>query len=136
MPVDRSPSNSIKLLLVEDHDVVRESLSARLNAEPDIYVVAAVGTVEAALEQVTSQPPDVAVLDVGLPDGDGVTLCRRIRAVSPSTRCIIHTGTDLDPETAIRAGAVAVVLKQLIGDRLLQTIRDTPNSGPNEHGLS
>ena len=118
-----APGDSIRVLLVDDHVLTREGLTAKLSAEPDIVVVDAVATVAEAVDDVTGLIPDVVVLDVHLPDGDGIALCRRIRTISPSTRCIVHTGVEIRPETAGNAGAAAVVLKQLSGNELLDTIR-------------
>lgn len=116
-------TNPIRVLLVDDHELTREGLTDQLNAQPDIEVVAAVGTFAEALETITIVSTEVAVIDVQLPDGNGIALCKRIRRVSPATRCIIHTSTEIGPETAADAGAVAVVLKQLSGTELLATVR-------------
>jgi two-component system, NarL family, response regulator DevR len=132
MTIDRSIGSTVRVLIVEDHDLVREQLITRLDAQPDISVVGGVGTVAAAIEQVSALLPDVAVLDVQLPDGNGLALCRRIRAISAATRCIFHTAVQIGPESAASVGAVAVVVKQLAGDELLSAIRRAAQDDVND----
>lgn len=133
------------VLLVEDHDLTRKALCALLNSQPDIDVVAdsaprSSRTVADAIDLVTELAPEVAILDLRLPDGTGLDLCRRIRSISPSTTGIIHTGLELEPAVAREAGAAAIALKQL-SDSQLQTIlrrhrpsrtklRDRSTAGP------
>jgi DNA-binding NarL/FixJ family response regulator len=115
----------IRVVLVEDHDLAREALTALLNAQPDIDVVSDVATVAEAVDQITTLAPRVAVIDAQLTDGSGIALCQRIQAISPHTRCIIHTSIQIDPEPATEAGADAIVLKQVTNSQLLDAIRDT-----------
>jgi two-component system response regulator DevR len=111
------------VMLVEDHDLVRQGLTTHVNAQADMTVIGAVATMAEALEQLTILRPDVAVIDVQLPDGNGLVLCQRIHNISPSTRCIIHTSAEINPEDAAQAGAAAVVLKQLVHNELYDAIR-------------
>ncbi len=125
MTDDSPPDPVIRVLIVEDHEVARRHLADLLGSNADISIVAAVGTVAAAIEHTTRSTPAVAVLDVQLPDGNGIELSRRIRTLSPTTECIIHTSVEVAPELVAEAGAAAVVLKQVIGSELLDTIRRT-----------
>lgn len=121
---------NISVVLVEDHKKAREAIIELLNAEPDINVVGAAGTAADGMRQIESCGPDIAVVDVQLPDGNGIALCRDARAISPRTRCIVHTSIEVGPETASYAGIAAVVLKQLSGNELVRTIRTTANVAP------
>lgn len=123
MAWDGGTDEPIRVALVEDHERTRERLTAWLNEQADMDVVADVASVAAAVDTIARLVPDVAVVDVQLPDGNGVDLCQRIKTISPSTRCIIHTSVEIGPETAQAAGAHAVVLKQLSGNQLLVSIR-------------
>lgn len=119
---------SIRVLLVEDHPEVRQGLTDLLNSNDDIEVIEGVATVAEAIDELTSLAPDIAVVDVQLPDGNGFALCQRIQTISPRTRCIIHTSTNVGPEAATAPGVDAVVLKQLNSSQLLNTIRKIAES--------
>ena len=113
---------SVRILVVDDHELVREGVTARLASAAGLSVVGEASCGEEAVDRVTELMPDVVVIDYQLPDGNGVTLCRRVRGISPLTRCVIYTATGVDYNDAIAAGASAVVLKQLVGDQLIETI--------------
>lgn len=117
------PTAPIRVLVVDGHAVIRQRLIERLDAQEDMNVVAEAATGQEAVAGTTRHAPDVALIDLQLPDGDGLDLCRRIHTISPRTKCIIHVGTRLDGDAASAAGADAIVFKQLLGDRLLETIR-------------
>ena len=127
------PTHSIRVLLVEDHALTRQGLTDQLNAQSDITVVSAVATVPLAIAAAAEHHPDVAVIDLQLPEGDAVELCQRLARVSPDTRRIIHTRTEADGEPAVRAVADAVVLKRLSGTELAATIhRVTATDHPHD----
>jgi len=115
----------ISVFLLDDHEVVRRGLRDLLTAEPDIDVTGEAGTAGAALRLVPSLRPDVAVLDVRLPDGDGVSVCREIRSTLPETACLMLTsyGDDHALLGAIIAGAAGYVLKQTCGSDLVSAVR-------------
>ncbi|HTP16130.1 MAG TPA: response regulator transcription factor [Streptosporangiaceae bacterium] len=115
----------ISVFLLDDHEVVRRGLRDLLTAEPDIDVIGEAGTAGAALRLVPSLRPDVAVLDVRLPDGDGVSVCREIRSTLPETACLMLTsyGDDHALLGAIMAGAAGYVLKQTCGSDLVSAVR-------------
>ncbi|POX48407.1 response regulator transcription factor [Streptomyces sp. Ru72] len=119
------PGNPIRVFLLDDHEVVRRGVRDLLNDEPDIEVIGEAGTVEQALVRVPALRPQVAVLDVRLPDGDGVTVCRELRSRMPELACLMLTSFD-DEEAlldSIMAGASGYVLKQIQGSDLVSAVR-------------
>ena len=115
----------VRVFLLDDHEVVRRGVHDLLDAEPDLEVIGEAGTVEQALIRVPALRPDVAVLDVRLPDGDGVSACRELRSRVPGLACLMLTSFD-DEEAlldAIMAGASGYVLKQISGTDLVTAVR-------------
>src|SRR5262249_45254783 len=119
---DRS---QIAVFLLDDHEIVRRGVRELLEAEPDITVIGEAGTAESALGRIPALKPDVAVLDVRLPDGNGVTVCREIRSKMPEVACLMLTsfGDDEALFDAIMAGAAGYVLKQIRGTDLVGAVR-------------
>src|SRR5246127_4978872 len=115
----------ISVFLLDDHEVVRRGVRDLLEAEPDVTVVGEAGTAASALARIPALRPDVAVLDVRLPDGDGVTVCREIRSRMPGVACLMLTsfGDDDALMDAIMAGAAGFVLKQIRGTDLVGAVR-------------
>ena len=115
----------IKVFLLDDHEIVRRGVKDMLEAEPDIMVIGEAGTAASALARIPALMPDVAVLDVRLPDGDGVTVCREIRSRHPEVACLMLTsfGDDEALFNAIMAGAAGYVLKQIKGTDLVGAVR-------------
>lgn len=127
MPEPRTftEQNPIRVFLLDDHEVVRRGLVDLLDAEPDISVIGDAGTVDQALVRGPALRPDVAVLDVRLPDGDGISVCRELRSQMPELACLMLTSFD-DEEAlldAIMAGASGYVLKQIKGSDLVSAVR-------------
>lgn len=120
-----SAERPIRVLLLDDHEVVRRGVNDLLDAEPDIEVVGEAATSEQALARGRALRPDVAVLDIRLPDGDGVTVCRELRSQIPGIACLMLTSFDDDDALldAIMAGAAGYVLKQIKGSDLLAAVR-------------
>src|ERR1700744_3109189 len=118
-------ARQIAVFLLDDHEVVRRGVRDLLEAEPDITVVGESGTASSALARIPALRPDVAVLDVRLPDGDGVTVCREIRSRMPEVACLMLTsfGDDDALFDAIMAGAAGYVLKQIRGTDLVGAVR-------------
>lgn len=115
----------VRVFLLDDHEVVRRGVHDLLDAEPDLTVVGEAGTAEQALARVPALRPHVAVLDVRLPDGDGVSVCRELRSRMPDLACLMLTSFD-DEEAlvdAIIAGASGYVLKQICGNDLVKAVR-------------
>lgn len=106
-------TGTITVFLLDDHEIVRRGVRDLLEAEPDITVVGEAGTAQSALARIPALRPDVAILDVRLPDGDGVSVCREIRSRMPQVACLMLTsfGDDEALFDAIMAGAAGYVLK-------------------------
>jgi len=115
----------IGVFLLDDHEIVRRGVKELLESEPDIVVVGEAGTAASALARIPALRPDVAVLDVRLPDGDGVSVCRDIRSKMPQVACLMLTsfGDDEALFDAIMAGAAGYVLKQIRGTDLVGAVR-------------
>jgi len=119
------PDSPIRVFLLDDHEVVRRGVRDLLDNEPDIEVIGEAGTVAQALVRVPALRPQVAVLDIRLPDGDGVTVCRELRSTMPELACLMLTSFD-DEEAlldSIMAGASGYVLKQIQGSDLVSAVR-------------
>ncbi|TFD33255.1 response regulator [Cryobacterium cryoconiti] len=115
----------IRVFLVDDHEIVRRGLADLIGAEGDLEVVGEAATKRQAVARVAATRPDVAVLDLRLPDGSGVDACRDIRSRNAGVRCLILTAFDDDEaaRAAVLAGASGYVLKDIRGDRLVDAIR-------------
>lgn len=115
----------IRVFLLDDHEVVRRGLVDLLEAEADIRVVGEAGSVEDALTRGPAARPHVAVLDVRLPDGDGISVCRELRDSMPELACLMLTSFDDEDALldAIMAGAAGYVLKQIRGSDLVSAVR-------------
>lgn len=117
--------STVRVMLVDDHEIVRQGLVALLDDEPDLDVVVEAGTAEEGVARAKVFEPDVVVMDVRLPDGNGVEACREIRAWRPATRVLMLTSYSDDQALfdSIMAGASGFVLKQVRGQQLADSIR-------------
>jgi DNA-binding NarL/FixJ family response regulator len=124
-------SAPIKVFLCDDHEVVRRGVKDMLEAEGDIEVIGEASTVAEALGRVPALRPQVAVLDVRLPDGSGITACRELRSSMPELGCLMLTSFADDEAMldAIMAGAQGFVLKQIRGSDLVGAVRTVANGG-------
>lgn len=113
------------MLLVEDYKIYRHGLRMILDLEDDIEVVGETGSAVEALEIATAAVPDVVVLDIFLPDGNGVQVCRQLTARFPNTRVLMLTASDehSDLVEAVKAGATGYLLKDIAPDQLPTSIR-------------
>ncbi len=113
-----------RILLVDDHEVVRLGLRALLERHPQFEVVAEAGTARDAIEKVEQYSPDVIVMDIRLPGGSGIEACEEITSKHPESKVIILTSYAEDEMlfSAIRSGAAGYVLKQIGGDDLVRAI--------------
>src|SRR5262245_57345147 len=120
-----SDDAAIRVFLLDDHEIVREGLRELLEAQADCAVVGEASTAAEALARIPPLAPDVAVLDVRLPDGDGVEVCRDVRAAHPEVRCLMLTSFADDEALfqAIVAGASGYVLKQIKGTDIVDAVR-------------
>jgi DNA-binding NarL/FixJ family response regulator len=116
----------ITVFLLDDHEVVRRGVRELLSVEDDIEVIGEAGTAAEALARIPAARPDVAVLDVRLPDGSGVEVCREIRSRDAGVKCLMLTSFADDEALfdAIMAGASGYVLKAIRGHELLAAVRD------------
>lgn len=113
------------VFLVDDHEIVRRGITELIEAEPDLTVIGEAATARQALGRIGATLPDVAVLDVKLPDRSGIDVCREVRAAHPSVHCLILTAFDDDKANyaAVLAGASGYVLKDIRGQNLIESIR-------------
>jgi DNA-binding NarL/FixJ family response regulator len=124
-------SAPIRVFLCDDHEVVRRGVKDMLEAEGDIEVIGEASTVAEAVARVPALRPQVAVLDVRLPDGSGITACRELRSALPELGCLMLTSFADDEAMldAIMAGAQGFVLKQIRGSDLVGAVRTVANGG-------
>ena len=128
----RGRTVTISVFLLDDHEIVRRGIGQLLDGEDDVEVVGEAGTAAAAMARIPALRPDVAILDVRLPDGDGVTVCREIRsAVDPPPACLMLTSYSDDEALfgAIMAGAAGYLLKQVAGVDLVGAVRTVAAGG-------
>lgn len=113
-----------RVFVVDDHEIVRRGIAQIIEAEPGLDVVGESGAFHGTLGRVAATSPDVVVLDVHLPDGNGIDLCRLIRSDHPQIRCLILTAFDDDAASvaAVMAGADGYVLKTIRGTELVDSI--------------
>ena len=116
---------TVRVVLLDDHEVVRRGLRDLLNAEDGVEVVGEAATAEELLALVPRSSPDVAVLDVQLPDGSGIDVCRELRARHPEVPCLMLSSfADRDAlDRAVLAGTSGYLLKQIRGDALVDAVR-------------
>ncbi|GGI44658.1 DNA-binding NarL/FixJ family response regulator [Agromyces flavus] len=114
-----------RVFLVDDHEIVRRGVAELLERESDLQVVGEAGTVAQALARIEATAPDVALLDMRLPDGDGIDLCRELRSRHPELACLILTAYDDDAAamSAVLAGAAGYVLKNVRGTTIVEDVR-------------
>lgn len=114
-----------RVFLVDDHEIVRHGVASLIDSQPDLTVVGEAGTVRDALARVAATSPDIVVLDLRLPDGDGIQLCRSIRSAHPHIRCLMFTAHDDDDASiaAVLAGASGYEIKSIRGQHLTEAIR-------------
>lgn len=124
-------SDPIRLLLVDDHPVVREGLVAILSTQPDFFIVGEAGDGKTALAFANQQQPDVILLDLEMPGQDGVETLRALRRHNPNVRVIVFTAYDTDERivTAVQAGAQGYLLKGVPRQELFNAIRVVHGGG-------
>ena len=125
------PAGPVRVFLVDDHEVVRRGVAEVLEDDPGITVAGEAGSAAEALARVPAVRPDVVVIDMRLPDGDGAELCRELRRRVPGLRCLVLTSFSEQEarEAAISAGASGFVLKQVRGPALVSAVRTVAAGG-------
>jgi DNA-binding NarL/FixJ family response regulator len=128
--VNSAPA-SVRVFLVDDHEVVRRGVAEVLEDDPGITVAGEAGSMAEALVRVPAVRPDVVVIDMRLPDGDGADLCRGLRDRVPELRCLVLTSySEQDAlDAAVRAGASGFLLKQVRGPALVSAVRTVAAGG-------
>ncbi len=116
---------TIRVFLLDDHEIVRRGVRELLEAQDDLIIAGEAGTAEECLARIGAAKPDVAVLDMRLPDGNGVEVCREIRSRDPRVHCLILTSFSDDEALfdSIMAGAAGYLLKQIKGSDLVDAVR-------------
>ncbi|MBW3594350.1 MAG: response regulator transcription factor [Actinobacteria bacterium] len=125
MTAGRAAEGSVTVFLLDDHELVRRGLREFLGEEGDLEIVGEAGTATDALAAIEAARPDVAIIDVRLPDGNGIEVCREVRSRLPDTKCLILTSF-ADEEAlfdAVVAGASGYVLKETKTSELVRDIR-------------
>jgi DNA-binding NarL/FixJ family response regulator len=122
---------TIRVFLLDDHEVVRRGVRDLLMADGDIVVIGEASTAAEALAKLPGLRPDVALLDVRLPDGTGIEVCREIRSTLPDVACLMLTSFSDDEALvdAVLAGAAGYVLKQIRGNDLVNAVRTVAAGG-------
>lgn len=119
-----APTEPIRIFLVDDHPIVREGVRSLLSAAPHIEIVGEAASAAEAIARIGATSPHIAILDVQLPDGDGVELCNEIKSRHPTVACLMLTSFADDDVLfdAIRAGAAGFLLKNVRADGLTEAI--------------
>jgi two-component system response regulator DevR len=131
VPTTDGQGPAIRVFLLDDHEIVRRGVADVLETDPGITVVGEAKDAAGALARVPALRPDVAVLDVRLPDGDGVSVCRELRSRMPDLKVIMLTSYSDDEALfeAIMAGASGYLLKQILGQDLVSAVRTVAGGG-------
>ncbi len=116
---------SVRVFLLDDHEIVRRGVRELLEVQEDFEVVGEAGTAEEALARIPAAEPDVAIIDMRLPDGNGVEVCREVRSRNPAVQCVMLTSFADDEALfdSIMAGAAGYLLKQIKGTDLVDAVR-------------
>ena len=116
---------TVRVFLLDDHEIVRRGVRELLEVEEDFEVVGEAGTAEDALARIAASVPDVAIIDMRLPDGNGVEVCREVRSRNPEIQCVVLTSFADDEALfdSIMAGAAGYLLKQIKGNDLVDAVR-------------
>ncbi|GAA1126429.1 response regulator transcription factor [Arthrobacter flavus] len=122
------PTRPVTVFLLDDHELVRRGLRDLLEGE-GFAVIGETGSAAEAVRHIPALAPDVTILDARLTDGNGIEVCRDVRSVDPSLRCVILTSYDDDDAMrgAILAGAAGYILKEIVGSDLLEKVRRAAN---------
>ena len=133
LPADKRP---LKVFLVDDHELVRRGVADLLDQQDDLSVIGEAGSIAEALDLVPALRPDIAVLDMRLPDGNGVELCRELRSRLPALNCLMLTSFSDEQAmiSAIVAGAGGFAIKNITGKELVAAVRTVGTGGSMLNG--
>jgi DNA-binding NarL/FixJ family response regulator len=131
MFTEDSTTTQIHVILADDHDILRQGLKLLLEAQPDIQVVGEARTGTEAIEQIKQHRPDVIILDISMPDMDGLKACQAIRQHYPETQVLILTMHESEEYflQALRVGAVGYLVKKAAPSELCAAVRTTAQGG-------
>ena len=131
MAIEMTETEQIRVLLADDHDILRQGLKLLLEAQPDLQVIGEARTGRAALEQVAQLQPDIVVLDITMPDTDGLEACQRIRSQYPATQVLILTMHESEEYflQALRVGAAGYLVKKAAPAELCAAVRTIKQGG-------
>ena len=115
----------VKVFVLDDHELIRHAVKSLLEEEDDLELSGEGGTVKEGLAAMSTAPPDVAIVDLRLPDGDGIEVCRELRSRFPDTKCLVLTSTtDEDAVmSSVLAGAAGFLVKDATGPQIVEAIR-------------
>lgn len=118
-------STPIRILVADDHPSVRDGLASILNAQPDLTVVAEAGTGRETIEQFKLRAPDVLIVDLRMPDGDGIQTIRDLLAINPAAKALVLTTYDTEEDifNALEAGARGYILKDTTREEIVEAVR-------------
>ena len=118
-------STPIRILVADDHTAVRDGLASILNAQPDLTVVAEAGTGRKTIEQFKISEPDVLIIDLRMPDGDGIQTIKDLIAIDPSAKALVLTTYDTEEDifNALEAGARGYILKDTTREEIIDAVR-------------
>lgn len=118
-------SNPIRILVADDHPSVRDGLASILNSQPDLTVVAQAGTGRETIEKFKLTRPEVLVVDLRMPDGDGVQTIKELIAIDPSAKALVLTTYDTEEDifNALEAGARGYILKDTTREEIIEAVR-------------
>jgi DNA-binding NarL/FixJ family response regulator len=125
MAITMAEKQTVKIMIVDDHPVVREALTARIASQPDFEICGEADGVAQALRLLNDRKPDVIIIDISLSDGDGIDLIKRIKARGEPARMLVwsmHSEAQY-AERALNAGAVGYLTKEQASDRIIEAIR-------------
>ena len=116
---------TVKVFVLDDHELIRGAVKALLEQEDDLEFSGEGATVAEGLAAMSAAPPDVAIVDLQLPDGDGIDVCRQLRSRNPDTKCLILTSTKDEGAvmSAVLAGAAGFLVKDATGPQIIDAIR-------------
>lgn len=131
----RTPVSPIGIIIADDHEIVRRGLGMLIEGEPDLRLLGVAASGSEALTVVAATQPQVILLDIQMPDMDGITAAARLRAAHPKLAILMLTSYSDDARiyAALRAGANGYLLKEISGDALLQSIRAAARGEPQLH---
>jgi two-component system response regulator DevR len=116
---------TVKIFVLDDHELIRRAITSLLEQEDDLELTGEAASAEEGLQAISASPPDVAIVDLRLPDGNGIDVCREVRSRYPQTRCLVLTSSDDEGAvmSSVLAGASGFLVKDATGPQIVDAIR-------------